>query len=581
MKKKFSQKQIPTLIGIGVLVVAMVVGVLFLNKGLGVFAPRATPQTTPKLVKITNVKDTSFTVSFLTDESTVGFAKYGPAANQLKLRSSDDRDQLTGTVAPFTTHYVTIRDLSPSTTYYFALGTGSDGNFMDNGVPFSVKTTPKGNTPSAAKTAYGTVNDASGKPATGAIVYVDMPGAGQLSSLVKDSGSWAVPLSSARAADGGAYTALTDETMLSITVQGTAVASTGTAQAKVSQSQPVAVIALAGGAGGSSGSVATTPSGSPSPVGAPGCLPRPACLDSHPACAVAQPVQGWCPAGTGVAGSSGGSASSSAATTSTTSNEQASAAVNLLLGTNASGSTSYKPAPINNGGVIQGFIPGSLPPSPAVSSSLSSLTASPAAGRVVDLQSEAKQVVTTTQPLVIGLAPANVKVSLTIHSTNPVTTQVQADQTGSYSVDLASLQKNLAPGQHTATVTYTDPQTGKTITETKTFTVSASPSPSSNLVADASAGQPYGTSNPYPVSTDTPRASMPSTGSGVPTSGSTETTLLLLGGGGFLTIAGMWSYLMGRAHVRDVVEDAMANEDIMTNAEEQEFFIEDTEGNDI
>ena len=45
------------MLGLGVLVVALIGGLVMFGTGTGVFAPRATPQTTPKQVKITNVAD--------------------------------------------------------------------------------------------------------------------------------------------------------------------------------------------------------------------------------------------------------------------------------------------------------------------------------------------------------------------------------------------------------------------------------------------------------------------------------------------------------------------------------------------
>jgi hypothetical protein len=33
----------------------------------------------------------------------------------------------------------------------------------------------------------------------------------------------------------------------------------------------------------------------PTPTPFPTCLPRPACLDTHPACEIAVPIEGWCP----------------------------------------------------------------------------------------------------------------------------------------------------------------------------------------------------------------------------------------------------------------------------------------------
>lgn len=242
--KKGWKKQIPTLLGIGVLIVALVSGLLFFGEGTGVFAPRATPQTTPKNIKLTNVSDTGFTVSFLTDEATVGFVKYGTAVGQLKSQASDDRDQLTGTVNKFTLHHVTVRGLNPATTYYYALGTGSRSDYDNNGSPFTTATAARSGAPSAARTVYGSVSTAAGNPADGSVVYISIPGIGDMSSLVKNSGSWAVPLSNARTADGSQYATIQDDDSMSILVQGTSLSLTSQVNVLVSDSQPVASITL-------------------------------------------------------------------------------------------------------------------------------------------------------------------------------------------------------------------------------------------------------------------------------------------------------------------------------------------------
>jgi hypothetical protein len=95
------KKQIPTILGLLILFVALISGVLLFGQGTGVFAPRATPQTTPKNIRISNLTDKSFTVSFYTDESTVAFIKYGEEAKTLNKQASDDRDQLSGVVKDY------------------------------------------------------------------------------------------------------------------------------------------------------------------------------------------------------------------------------------------------------------------------------------------------------------------------------------------------------------------------------------------------------------------------------------------------------------------------------------------------
>ncbi len=243
-QKSLFRRQIPTILGLTVLVVALISGLIFFSDGLGVFSPRATPETTPKNIKITNVTDTSFTISFLTDESTPGFVKYGTEEGSLSSQSSDDRDQLSGSVSPYPLHHVTVRGLQPNTSYYYTLGTGSQAQFDNNGSPFVIKTAARSGTPSAAKTIYGTVLNESGAPAEGSVVYITLEGVGEMSSLVKNSGSWAVPLSNARKADGSGYATVEDSNQLTINVQGPLANQTAQITTTVGQAQPVASISF-------------------------------------------------------------------------------------------------------------------------------------------------------------------------------------------------------------------------------------------------------------------------------------------------------------------------------------------------
>jgi hypothetical protein len=244
-KIPLSKKQIPTLLGLGILIVSLVAGLLLFGDGTGVFAPRATPQTTPKNVKVTNATDKSFTVSFYTDEATSGFVKFGTEPGALRSQASDDRDQLSGTVGEYRLHHVTVRGLTPNTTYHYTLGTGSQSRFDDNGSPFSITTLPSpAGAPPISKTIYGTVTTAAGAPAEGSIVYVLGEGVGEMSSLIKSSGSWAIALSNARRSDGSGYAEVTDNTNLNIIVQGIDPGKSSIFSTTVAEAQPVPEVTL-------------------------------------------------------------------------------------------------------------------------------------------------------------------------------------------------------------------------------------------------------------------------------------------------------------------------------------------------
>jgi hypothetical protein len=214
------QARIPTLFGLGILILGVVAGIVLLGQGTSGFLPRASEDAVPKNIRITNITDTGFTVSFLTDAAAPGYIEYGTAPGRTNVQVRDDRDQLANSSGSFTTHHVTVRGLSPTTQYYFRLGTGGRTKFDNNGEPFAVRTARPIAAGSEARTAYGTVNSEVGNPADGAIVYLTIQGASPLSAQVKSDGTWALPLSGVRSLDLSGAVTLTDATPVRIDVQG-------------------------------------------------------------------------------------------------------------------------------------------------------------------------------------------------------------------------------------------------------------------------------------------------------------------------------------------------------------------------
>ncbi len=201
---RITSKRIPTMVGLLVLVLGLGAGLYLVGKAT--IVPRASAEETPKEIKITNLTENSFTVSWLTEIPTTGFVRYGTQATSLDQTVGDDRDQLSGSVDPFVTHHVTIRNLKPDTTYLFKIGSGTRRTLFDNnGQPYGQKTPTVLGAPPPADTAYGTVVTQQSSPADGAIVYLRLPGAKSLSALVKSSGNWAASLSTARTEDLSAY----------------------------------------------------------------------------------------------------------------------------------------------------------------------------------------------------------------------------------------------------------------------------------------------------------------------------------------------------------------------------------------
>lgn len=489
-RRKFFSRQIPTIVGLLLLMVALGAGIV-LFKGFDGFAPRATPETTPKNIKVTNVTDTSFTVSFLTEASTIGYVKYGTSPNELTSQAGDERDQLSGSVGEYTVHSIPVRGLSPSTTYHFVLGTGAQEEFDNQGAPLTVTTASPASTATIAKTIYGNVVNASGGPAEGSIVYVRSEGSGELSALVKSSGSWAIPLNGARTNDGSGLAEFTDDTLVLVIAQGSTPELTAQTQVSIANAQPVETLTL--------GSVPATIA---SPLASP--------------------------------------SSQSDIFESDTLPDADDAALTLPTAT----PTAQSPLADNTG-----------------------------VNAVVDLTNPAPQTVSTSQPVIVGQAAPNSLVTIEIHSDTQIMQQVTADSDGLFTLDISELSETLEPGEHTVTYSYYNPTTRQNETKTQTFTVEAN---TSTLLAQANTtGGPFGSGNPVSVALVTPSpspspspsvspsptvrpasasasasnsatrsavTSQPSTLSGMPISGSTSTTIALIGGGIFFVLAGAWSF---------------------------------------
>lgn len=189
-------KTIPTYLGLLILIIGVFVGI-FLIKNTQGFSLKATANTNPSQVKITNISDTSFTVSWITQGATTGFISFGETT-KLDQMAYDDRETSPNAKGSFFTHYVTLKNLKPATRYFFKIISGGK-TFDNNGKPYEVTTGPTINLPlPAADTAYGIILESNGNPANGVIVYLSLANTTPLSSLTKEDGTWMVPLSMAR-----------------------------------------------------------------------------------------------------------------------------------------------------------------------------------------------------------------------------------------------------------------------------------------------------------------------------------------------------------------------------------------------
>jgi len=232
MKNNVFSKRIPTVLGLLILIGGLVAGIILVGQqqNLGI---KAGGTSTPKNVKITNRSSNGFAVSWTSDSPVTGYLKYKEDPTNLNLPAGDLRDQISGTVETYTTHYVEVTGLSADKTYYFEIGSGQQ-TYNDGGKPYQIRTAPAAAAP-AEDVISGKIVTATGSPSSGAIVYAEITGAETLSTLTKTDGTWRIALSNARNKNGDYVAYDKQKETVTIFVQagtaGTATAITSTANA--------------------------------------------------------------------------------------------------------------------------------------------------------------------------------------------------------------------------------------------------------------------------------------------------------------------------------------------------------------
>lgn len=196
--------KIPTLIGIVILIIGIVAGVVLIQYRQ-IFKLGAAGEAAPKDVRVTNVTDTSFTVSWITNKVASGAVLFGESGTNLDRAEEDELG------AGFT-HTATLRNLKPQATYSFKINSGGE-SFDESGVPWNIKTgatisdSPKSNLIS------GSLFAATGEPTQASLVYVAIGGT-LLSTTTSKNGSWVIQLSNARSLDLSNYLEIDEKTTL-------------------------------------------------------------------------------------------------------------------------------------------------------------------------------------------------------------------------------------------------------------------------------------------------------------------------------------------------------------------------------
>lgn len=213
-QKKIIDKQLPSYAGFFILIAALGITLILSGNAL-IFISRAAVGSDPNNVQISNLSDTSFTISYTTNASSVGTISYGTDSTTPNI-ALDDRDQNASGSAEYLVHYITIKNLTPSTKYYYVIDSGSQ-KLENNGAPFEITTEATlSSTISAQQVLSGTVAQSDGSVPSEGIVYVSSDDSQQLAGLINPDGTYQIPLDQMRTSTGTDSATLTPDTILQL-----------------------------------------------------------------------------------------------------------------------------------------------------------------------------------------------------------------------------------------------------------------------------------------------------------------------------------------------------------------------------
>ena len=114
------KSQIPTIFAIFILI-ATLIAILVVKNQIQTLTSSASSTFAPRNLRITNIKDTSFAVSWITDTPTISFVEYTTTQGETNTTQISILSQ---------THFVQIQNLNPNSSYSFRINSG--GQFFDN-----------------------------------------------------------------------------------------------------------------------------------------------------------------------------------------------------------------------------------------------------------------------------------------------------------------------------------------------------------------------------------------------------------------------------------------------------------------
>ena len=185
-------KRIPTILAFIMLIVALALGVFIQSKKQDSDLLKM-QFLLPKNIEVVNLKDKEATIIWQTDQAIFSEIIYGTSGNL----SQSQKDQRDNPKSLQLLHFVTLKNLTPDTTYFYKIK--SDEGFLYPDKPLEFKT-PKTLENSSSSDSYiqGTILDENLTPAQEVLITLEIPGAQKLTTFTSISGNFIIPLKDLR-----------------------------------------------------------------------------------------------------------------------------------------------------------------------------------------------------------------------------------------------------------------------------------------------------------------------------------------------------------------------------------------------
>lgn len=216
MKENFLSKRLPTILALIIILASIWSTSILIKRGV-ITIGKADENISPKNLKIVNISDTSFTITFTTLDKTKAIVNFGEN-QELGNIAEDNRNKIGNSQRLYNSHFITISGTKPNTNYYFSLTIG-DKTFTDNGKNYSINTAGTINALGLEQPKLkgkAILND--GLYANDALVYLKTDDSQEIATYTNSNGEYSLDTNQLRTTDLNNYKYLKDGTIFSLEI---------------------------------------------------------------------------------------------------------------------------------------------------------------------------------------------------------------------------------------------------------------------------------------------------------------------------------------------------------------------------